>query len=55
MLKLSNITKRYTLGGSVLGGAAVDDEVAAGVAVQAADDVQGGGLAAARGAQTAGW
>ena len=35
----------------VLGGAAVDDEVAAGVAVQAADDVQRGGFAAAGGAQ----
>ena len=35
----------------VLGGAAVDDEVAAGVAVQPADDVQRGGLAAAGGAQ----
>ena len=35
----------------VLGGAAVDDEVAAGVLVQTAYNVQGGGLAAARGAQ----
>ena len=35
----------------LLGGPAVDDEVAAGVPVQAADDVQGGGLAAAGGAQ----
>ena len=34
-----------------LGGPAVDDEVAVGVLVQAADDVQQGGLAAAGGTQ----
>ncbi len=33
----------------LLGGAAVDDEVAAGVTVQSTDDIQRGGLAAARG------